>query len=114
MINAPDASCAIEFFESAVRAEENIGSQPLEDHAIIEEDLKNARAGVDAMLDAIAILDSLKDFCKAEYDKAQAEIEKDGYSFELSHRTDIMDEVLKKIAELDKFPREPAPPLFLD
>ncbi|KCZ29675.1 hypothetical protein J802_4440, partial [Acinetobacter baumannii 45002_9] len=30
-------------FESATRAHENIGSQPLEDHAIIEEEFKSAK-----------------------------------------------------------------------
>ncbi|EXG73082.1 hypothetical protein [Acinetobacter baumannii] len=33
-------------FESATRAHENIGSQPLEDHAIIEEEFKSAKENI--------------------------------------------------------------------
>ncbi|MFU9046308.1 hypothetical protein ACNAUY_07935 [Acinetobacter tibetensis] len=33
----------VDAFESATRAHENMGSQPLEDHAIIEEEFKSAK-----------------------------------------------------------------------
>lgn len=36
----------IEAFESTVRTHENMGSQPLEDHAIIEEEFKAAKANL--------------------------------------------------------------------
>lgn len=114
MINTADASNAIEFFESAVRSHENMGSQRPSDWAVIEEDLKNAKANMDVILNTLSIVDRLKEWCNVEWQKAQDKIEKEGYSFELSHRTDIMEEVLEQIKSLDANPQPAAPALFLD
>lgn len=110
MINHSDASNAIEFFESAVRAEENIGSQPIEDHALITEELEQAKAGMSNILHTLSILDRLKEYCALEADAAQAKIEKEGYSYECSHRTDIMLEIINVIEQYDKTPIQAADP----
>ncbi|WP_151708844.1 hypothetical protein [Acinetobacter brisouii] len=45
---------ALGAFESATRAHENIGSQPLEDHAIIEEEFKSAKENLIGEIDELS------------------------------------------------------------
>lgn len=42
-LNQDELIESVEAFESTVRSHENMGSQPLEDHAIIQEDYLNAK-----------------------------------------------------------------------
>ena len=47
-------------------------------------------------------LEQLKAFCDEGWHKAQNAVEAEGYSYELTVRTDVFEEVLAKIAELQK------------
>lgn len=47
-------------------------------------------------------LNLVKTYCKQEFRSAQGEIESKGFSFELSHRSDIMQEILELIEKIEK------------